>query len=77
MYLLHMCITSWRRTLSGFRPQENVLVFLFKVCTKEEQEILQRDSNKSQKLRKKLMGGSSQIYQKLHKDSAISEMKCV
>lgn len=26
------------------------------VCTKEEQEILQRDSNKSQKLRKKLMG---------------------
>ncbi|XP_040925957.1 activating signal cointegrator 1 isoform X2 [Betta splendens] len=28
------------------------------VCTKEEQEILQRDSNKSQKLRKKLMGDS-------------------
>jgi len=27
------------------------------VCTKEEQEILQRDSNKSLKLRKKLMGG--------------------
>ncbi|XP_056881571.1 activating signal cointegrator 1 [Takifugu flavidus] len=26
------------------------------VCTKDEQEILQRDSNKSQKLRKKLMG---------------------
>lgn len=26
------------------------------VCTNEEQEILQRDSNKSQKLRKKLMG---------------------
>ncbi|XP_060887257.1 activating signal cointegrator 1 [Labrus mixtus] len=26
------------------------------VCTKEEHEILQRDSNKSQKLRKKLMG---------------------
>ncbi|XP_067351907.1 activating signal cointegrator 1 isoform X2 [Channa argus] len=26
------------------------------VCTKEEQDILQRDSNKSQKLRKKLMG---------------------
>ncbi|XP_076880250.1 activating signal cointegrator 1 isoform X1 [Brachyhypopomus gauderio] len=26
------------------------------VCTKEEQEILQRDSNRSQKLRKKLMG---------------------
>lgn len=26
------------------------------VCTREEQEILQRDSNKSQKLRKKLMG---------------------
>ncbi|KAF4082893.1 hypothetical protein AMELA_G00133830 [Ameiurus melas] len=26
------------------------------VCTSEEQEILQRDSNKSQKLRKKLMG---------------------
>ncbi|XP_041849448.1 activating signal cointegrator 1 [Melanotaenia boesemani] len=26
------------------------------VCTKEEQEILQRDSNKSQRLRKKLMG---------------------
>lgn len=26
------------------------------VCTQEEQEILQRDSNKSQKLRKKLMG---------------------
>ncbi|XP_056134864.1 activating signal cointegrator 1 isoform X2 [Lampris incognitus] len=29
------------------------------VCTKEEQEILQRDSNKSQKLRKKLMGDFS------------------
>ncbi|MGH0115353.1 UNVERIFIED_CONTAM: hypothetical protein FKN15_006781 [Acipenser sinensis] len=28
------------------------------VCTEEEQEILQRDSNKSQKLRKKLMAGS-------------------
>ncbi|RXN17698.1 activating signal cointegrator 1 [Labeo rohita] len=28
------------------------------VCTTEEQEILQRDSNKSQKLRKKLMGGN-------------------
>ncbi|KAM6943557.1 activating signal cointegrator 1 [Xenentodon cancila] len=32
------------------------------VCTTEEQEILQRDSNKSQKLRKKLMGGKSQNY---------------
>ncbi|XP_019360091.1 PREDICTED: activating signal cointegrator 1 isoform X2 [Gavialis gangeticus] len=31
---------------------------LAKVCTKEEQEILQRDSNKSQKLLKKLMAGS-------------------
>ncbi|CAB1338971.1 unnamed protein product [Coregonus sp. 'balchen'] len=30
------------------------------VCTKEEQEILQRDSNKSQKLRKKLMEGASE-----------------
>lgn len=30
------------------------------VCTKEEQEILQRDSNKSLKLRKKLMGGWKQ-----------------
>lgn len=29
---------------------------LKRVCTREEQEILQRDSNKSQKLRKKLMG---------------------
>ncbi|KAM4602520.1 activating signal cointegrator 1 [Polymixia lowei] len=29
------------------------------VCTREEQEILQRDSNKSQKLRKKLMGECS------------------
>ncbi|KAM8973281.1 activating signal cointegrator 1 [Pelodytes ibericus] len=28
------------------------------VCTKEEQDILQRDSNKSQKLRKKLLGGT-------------------
>ncbi|XP_063782427.1 activating signal cointegrator 1 isoform X2 [Pseudophryne corroboree] len=28
------------------------------VCTKEEQDILLRDSNKSQKLRKKLLGGS-------------------
>lgn len=31
----------------------------FEVCTKEEQEILLRDSNKSQKLRKKLMGGEN------------------
>ncbi|XP_069723301.1 activating signal cointegrator 1 isoform X3 [Phaenicophaeus curvirostris] len=31
---------------------------LAKVCTKEEQDILQRDSNKSQKLLKKLMAGS-------------------
>ncbi len=30
---------------------------MIQVCTTEEQEILQRDSNKSQKLRKKLMGG--------------------
>ncbi|KAK7912409.1 hypothetical protein WMY93_012620 [Mugilogobius chulae] len=30
------------------------------VCTKEEQEILQRDSNKSQKLRKKLMGDAGE-----------------
>ncbi|XP_029430277.1 activating signal cointegrator 1 isoform X4 [Rhinatrema bivittatum] len=30
---------------------------LAKVCTKEEQDILQRDSNKSQKLLKKLMSG--------------------
>ncbi|XP_053933954.1 activating signal cointegrator 1 isoform X5 [Cuculus canorus] len=29
-----------------------------KVCTKEEQDILQRDSNKSQKLLKKLMAGA-------------------
>uniref|UniRef100_A0A8C7ZZJ6 Activating signal cointegrator 1 n=1 Tax=Oryzias sinensis TaxID=183150 RepID=A0A8C7ZZJ6_9TELE len=29
------------------------------VCTADEQAILQRDSNKSQKLRKKLMGGES------------------
>lgn len=35
------------------------------VCTREEQEILQRDSNKSQKLRKKLMGGESQNESKL------------
>lgn len=33
--------------------------FVNQVCTKEEEEILQRDSNKSQKLRKKLMGGES------------------
>uniref|UniRef100_A0A672QY18 Activating signal cointegrator 1-like n=1 Tax=Sinocyclocheilus grahami TaxID=75366 RepID=A0A672QY18_SINGR len=33
------------------------------VCTTEEQEILQRDSNKSQKLRKKLMGeGTEREY---------------
>ncbi|XP_048041529.1 activating signal cointegrator 1 isoform X1 [Megalobrama amblycephala] len=33
------------------------------VCTNEEQEILQRDSNKSQKLRKKLMGeGTDREY---------------
>ncbi|KAM5339573.1 activating signal cointegrator 1 isoform 3-T3 [Glossophaga mutica] len=31
---------------------------LAKVCTREEQDILQRDSNKSQKLLKKLMSGS-------------------
>ncbi|XP_030313270.1 activating signal cointegrator 1 isoform X3 [Calypte anna] len=31
---------------------------LAKVCTKEEQDILQRDSNKSQKLLKKLMAGA-------------------
>ncbi|XP_074522685.1 activating signal cointegrator 1 [Halichoeres trimaculatus] len=30
------------------------------VCTREEQEILQRDSNKSQKLRKKLMGDAAE-----------------
>ncbi|XP_069021750.1 activating signal cointegrator 1 [Embiotoca jacksoni] len=30
------------------------------VCTREEQEILQRDSNKSQKLRKKLMGDNGE-----------------
>ncbi|KAM4743815.1 activating signal cointegrator 1 [Anableps anableps] len=30
------------------------------VCTREEQEILQRDSNKSQKLRKKLMGDAGE-----------------
>lgn len=35
------------------------------VCTREEHEILQRDSNKSQKLRKKLMGGESQNESKL------------
>ncbi|XP_070686107.1 activating signal cointegrator 1 isoform X2 [Pempheris klunzingeri] len=32
------------------------------VCTKEEQEILQRDSNKSQKLRKKLMDAGVRDY---------------
>lgn len=32
------------------------------VCTSEEQEILQRDSNKSQKLRKKLMGDADRDY---------------
>ncbi|KAM3877415.1 activating signal cointegrator 1 [Diretmus argenteus] len=32
------------------------------VCTKEEQEILQRDSNKSQKLRKKLMECADRDY---------------
>uniref|UniRef100_A0A8C6U8R2 Thyroid hormone receptor interactor 4 n=1 Tax=Neogobius melanostomus TaxID=47308 RepID=A0A8C6U8R2_9GOBI len=32
------------------------------VCTREEQEILQRDSNKSQKLRKKLMGDGEREY---------------
>lgn len=32
------------------------------VCTMEEQEILQRDSNKSQKLRKKLMGDGDRDY---------------
>lgn len=35
----------------------SLISFLIQVCTREEQEILQRDSNKSQKLRKKLMGG--------------------
>lgn len=39
--------------------------FFIKVCTKEEQEILQRDSNKSQKLRKKLMGGETQNLSEL------------
>lgn len=33
--------------------------FSIKVCSREEQEILERDSNKSQKLRKKLMGGET------------------
>lgn len=37
----------------------HVLIWINQVCTKEEQEILQRDSNKSQKLRKKLMGETS------------------
>lgn len=32
------------------------------MCTKEEQDILQRDSNKSQKLLKKLMAGQYQFY---------------
>lgn len=31
------------------------------VCTKEEQDILQRDSNKSQKLRKKLLGAETNL----------------
>lgn len=39
------------------------------VCTKEEQEILQRDSNKSQKLRKKLMGDAGERELLPHQES--------
>lgn len=44
---------------------DSLFCFFIKVCTKEEQEILQRDSNKSQKLRKKLMGGETQNFSEL------------
>lgn len=39
------------------------------VCTNEEQEILQRDSNKSQKLRKKLMGEGTEREYLPHQES--------
>ncbi|CAJ1049297.1 activating signal cointegrator 1 [Xyrichtys novacula] len=39
------------------------------VCTREEQEILQRDSNKSQKLRKKLMGDAGERDYLPHKEA--------
>lgn len=42
--------------------------FWNQVCTAEEQEILQRDSNKSQKLRKKLMGGEFKINNQKNTD---------
>ncbi|KAI7813867.1 hypothetical protein IRJ41_003316 [Triplophysa rosa] len=41
------------------------------VCTNEEQEILQRDSNKSQKLRKKLMGEGSERDSLPHQEAKI------
>ncbi|KAM9861417.1 activating signal cointegrator 1 [Aulostomus maculatus] len=41
------------------------------VCTKEEQEILQRDSNKSQKLRKKLMGDFGERDYLPHQESKV------
>uniref|UniRef100_A0A1A7YS65 Activating signal cointegrator 1 n=1 Tax=Iconisemion striatum TaxID=60296 RepID=A0A1A7YS65_9TELE len=41
------------------------------VCTNEEQEVLQRDSNKSQKLRKKLMGDCSERELLPHQEAKI------
>ncbi|XP_013857025.1 activating signal cointegrator 1 [Austrofundulus limnaeus] len=41
------------------------------VCTREEQEILQRDSNKSQKLRKKLMGDCGERELLPHQEAKI------
>lgn len=41
------------------------------VCTREEQEILQRDSNKSQKLRKKLMGDTGERDLLPHQEAKI------
>ncbi|KAF6719058.1 Activating signal cointegrator 1 [Oryzias melastigma] len=43
------------------------------VCTAEEQEILQRDSNKSQKLRKKLMGDCTERELLPHQDAKMKD----
>ncbi|RVE74236.1 hypothetical protein OJAV_G00020050 [Oryzias javanicus] len=43
------------------------------VCTAEEQEILQRDSNKSQKLRKKLMGDCAERELLPHQDAKMKD----
>lgn len=42
------------------------------VCTTEEQEILQRDSNKSQKLRKKLMGDFGEREYFAHQEAKVT-----